>query len=167
VSGLAQTDRGLIGLLRSLVGAMMLAAIAVNFANVLARYVFLRPFAWAEESMQFLDVWMVMLGAAVITRNDEHLRMDALYYFLPAPARRGLDVFNTVLAIAICAYVVVQSVDVVKLLSSTGQRSVIARIPMNVMYTSVLIGFAGSALFPVLNWLRRRGADADDVPDPR
>ena len=152
--GLGRADRGLVGLLRSMVGAMMLAAILVNFANVVARYVFLRAFPWAEETMQFLDVWMVMLGAAVITRRGEHLRMDALYHFVPAWVRRGLDVFCALLAIAICLYVVVQSLEVVKLLSATGQRSVIARIPMNLMYTSVLLGFGLSALFPVLQWLR-------------
>ena len=74
---------------------MMLAAIGVNFANVVARYVFLRPFPWAEETMQFLAVWLVMLGAAVITRNREHLRMDALLVGVPSRVRRGLEAFNT------------------------------------------------------------------------
>jgi TRAP-type C4-dicarboxylate transport system permease small subunit len=148
-------DRSLTGLLRSVAGAMMLAAILVNFANVIARYVFLRPFPWAEETMQFLDVWMVMLGAAVITRNGEHLRMDALFLFVPAGVRRALDALNTLLGIVLCLYVVVQAVQVVRLLSSTGQRSVIARIPMNVMYTSVVFGFGLAALFPVLPWFRR------------
>ena len=133
----------------------MLAAILVNFANVIARYVVLRPFPWAEETMQFLDVWMVMLGAAVVTRNGEHLRMDALFLFVPAGVRRALEAVNTGLGVAICLYVVVQALDVVRLLSSTGQRSVIARVPMNAMYASVLLGFGLSALFPVLTWFRR------------
>jgi len=135
---------------------MMLAAIGVNFANVVARYVFLRPLPWAEETMQFLDVWMVMLGAAVITRNREHLRMDALFHVVPDGVRHGLDGLAMVLGVAISLYVVAQSLEVVKLLSSTGQRSVIARVPMNVMYTSVLLGFGFSALFPILTWLGRR-----------
>jgi len=135
---------------------MMLVAIGVNFANVVARYVFFRPFPWAEETMQFLAVWIVMLGAAVITRNGEHLRMDALLFFVPSGVRRALEAFNALLAVAICLYVVIQSVPVVQLLTSTGQRSVIARIPMNLMYTSVLLGFGLSALFPLLAWRRRR-----------
>jgi len=143
---------------------MMLAAIGVNFANVVARYVFLRPFPWAEETMQFLAVWLVMLGAAVITRNREHLRMDALLVGVPSRVRRGLEAFNTLVAVAICVYVVVQSVQVVQLLTSTGQRSVIARLPMNQMYAAVLLGFGFSALFPVLGWLGARpGADHADV----
>jgi len=143
---------------------MMLAAIGVNFANVVARYVFLRPFPWAEETMQFLAVWLVMLGAAVITRNREHLRMDALLVGVPSRVRRGLEAFNTLVAVAICVYVVVQSAQVVQVLTSTGQRSVIARLPMNQMYAAVLLGFGFSALFPVLGWLGARpGADHADV----
>ncbi len=152
----ARVERSLTAVLRSLAGAMMLAAIGVNFANVVARYVFFRPFPWAEETMQFLAVWIVMLGAAVITRNGEHLRMDALLFFVPSGVRRALEAFNALLAVAICLYVVIQSVPVVQLLTSTGQRSVIARIPMNLMYTSVLLGFGLSALFPLLAWRRRR-----------
>ncbi len=145
---------------------MMLAAIGVNFANVVARYVFLRPFPWAEETMQFLAVWLVMLGAAVITRNREHLRMDALLVGVPSRVRRGLEAFNTLVAVAICVYVVVQSAQVVQVLTSTGQRSVIARLPMNQMYAAVLLGFGFSALFPVLTWLGGRPG-ADDAPGDR
>ncbi len=143
--------RPLTTLLRSLAGAMMLAAIAVNFANVVARYVVLRPFPWAEETMQFLAVWIVMLGAAVITA-------------VPPAVRRGLVAFDTLLGVVICLYVVVQSVQVVQMLTTTGQRSVIARIPMNLMYASVVLGFAFATLFPVLGWLGARpGADHPDV----
>jgi len=148
----ARLERSLTAVLRSLAGAMMLAAIGVNFANVVARYVFFRPFPWAEETMQFLAVWIVMLGAAVITRNGEHLRMDALFFFVPPGVRRVLEALNTALAIVICFYVVIQSAEVVRVLISTGQRSVIARIPMGLMYMSVLLGFGLAVLFPVLAW---------------
>ena len=158
--------RSLTTLLRSLAGAMMLAAIAVNFANVVARYVVLRPFPWAEETMQFLAVWIVMLGAAVITRHQEHLRMDALLVAVRPAVRRGLVAFDTLLGVVICLYVVVQSAQVVQLLTTTGQRSVIARLPMNQMYAAVLLGFGFSALFPVLAWLGGRPG-ADDAPGDR
>src|SRR5206468_6928363 len=126
---------------------MMLAAIAVNFANVVARYVVLRPFPWAEETMQFLAVWIVMLGAAVITRHQEHLRMDALLVAVRPAVRRGLVAFDTLLGVVICLYVVVQSAQVVQMLTSTGQRSVIARITMNLMYASEVLGLSFTILF--------------------
>ncbi|MBI3076828.1 MAG: TRAP transporter small permease [Deltaproteobacteria bacterium] len=144
----------LVILLRAAVGALMVSAVLLNFANVIGRYVFARPFIWAEEVMQFLNVWAVMLGAAVITRDRTHLRMDAFYTLLSRPARRAVDAFINLLAVAVSAYVIVQSLAMIRMLALTGQRSVIARLPMAVIYLSVPLGFALGGYFVVL-WFHR------------
>ena len=144
----------LAGLLRGVVGALMLGAVGVNLANIVGRYVFARPFIWAEEIMQFLAVWAVMLGAAVITREAAHLRMDALHHLASPRVRRALDLFTDVVAFAVVAYVLLQSVDMIRMLTRTAQRSVIAGVPMNLMYAAVLVGFGGSAVFLVARLAR-------------
>ena len=136
-------------ILRGVVGALMLGAVGVNLANIVGRYVFARPFIWAEEIMQFLDVWAVMLGAAVITREAAHLRMDALHHLASPRVRRALDLFADVVAFAVVTYVAVQSVDMIRMLTRTAQRSVIAGVPMNLMYAAVVVGFGVSAVFLV------------------
>ena len=144
----------LAGLLRGVVGALMLGAVGVNLANIVGRYVFARPFIWAEEIMQFLAVWAVMLGAAVITREAAHLRMDALHHLASPRVRRALDLLADVVAFAVVAYVLLQSVDMIRMLTRTAQRSVIAGVPMNLMYAAVLVGFGGSAVFLVARLAR-------------
>lgn len=151
---LARGEAALAGLLRGVVGAFMLGAVGVNLANIVGRYVFARPFIWAEEIMQFLDVWAVMLGAAVITREASHLRMDALCHLVPPGVRRALDLFADVVAFAVVTYVVLQSVDMIRMLTRTAQRSVIAGVPMNLMYAAILVGFGGSAVFLVARLAR-------------
>lgn len=151
---LARGEAALAGLLRGVVGALMLGAVGVNLANIVGRYVFARPFIWAEEIMQFLDVWAVMLGAAVITREASHLRMDALHHVAPPRVRLALDLFADVVAFAVVAYVFFQSLDMIRMLTRTAQRSVIAGVPMNLMYAAVLLGFAGSAVFLVARLAR-------------
>jgi C4-dicarboxylate transporter DctQ subunit len=152
---LSRGEAGLEWLLRFAVGAMMIAAVTINCANVIARYAFARPFIWAEETMQFLNVWTVMLGAAVITRGAGHLRMDALYFLVSPRVRRALDAFTSAVAIVVVVYVVVQASEMVRMLTNTGQRSVIAGVPMNLMYLAVLVGFACSALFLLVGAVRR------------
>jgi TRAP-type C4-dicarboxylate transport system permease small subunit len=132
----------------------MLGAVGVNLANIVGRYVFARPFIWAEEIMQFLDVWAVMLGAAVITREAGHLRMDALHHLAFPRLRRALDLFADVVSFAVVTYVLVQSVDMIRMLTRTAQRSVIAGVPMNLMYAAILVGFGGSAVFLVARLAR-------------
>lgn len=137
----------------------MIGAVLINFANVVGRYLFLRPFIWAEEIMQFLNIWVVMLGAAVVTRNGAHLKMDAVYSLVPPPARRVLDALTNVVALAVSLYVIVQSIQMIRMLAATGQRSVIARLPMNVMYTAIPLGFGLTILFLLLRF--RNGSDRD------
>jgi TRAP-type C4-dicarboxylate transport system permease small subunit len=96
---LGRAEVGLERLLRFVVGAIMIAAVVINFANVVARYLFLSPFIWAEETMQFLNVWAVLLGAAVVTRRNTHLKMDALYGAVPPRVRRVLDAVAAGLAV--------------------------------------------------------------------
>jgi TRAP-type C4-dicarboxylate transport system permease small subunit len=149
-------ERILVRALETLVGSIMLAAVVINLANIVGRYVFSRPFVWAEETMQFLHVWAVMLGAAVITQAGSHLRMDALYHAAPPPLRRALDVLGNVAALAVSLYVIARSLDMVRMLAGTGQKSVIAGVPMHLMYAALPMGFGCAALFLVLRWLGPR-----------
>jgi TRAP-type C4-dicarboxylate transport system permease small subunit len=152
---LARGEALLFGFLRGVVGALMLGAVAVNLANIVARYVFFRPLVWAEEVMQFLNVWAVMLGAAVVTREAAHLRMDALHHVVPPRVRRALDLLADVVAFAVVAYVLVQSLEMIRMLTRTAQKSVIAGVPMNLMYAAVVLGFGAGAVFLVARLARR------------
>ena len=158
---LARAQISLARLLQLLVGAIMIAAVLINFANVVGRYVFLRPLAWAEETMQFLNIWAVMLGAAVVTRNGGHLKMDAVYNTMPLRVRGILDGVANVLALTVFLYVIVQSLQMITMLAATGQRSVIARVPMTLIYAAIPLGFGCAVFFLLLRFLdffRRRPA---------
>ena len=151
----------LVRVLRVMVGCLMIAAVAVNLANVVGRYVFSKPLIWGEEVMQFMNVWAVMLGAAVITFHASHLRMDAFYNLAPRPLRRVLDVLTNILAILVSLYIIYQSIQMIGMLSTTGQGSVIARVPMNWMYMAIPLGFGCAVLFLVIRLLQRwRGRPA-------
>ena len=64
-----------------------------------------------------------MLGAAVITREAGHLRMDALHHLAPPRLRRALDLFADVVSFAVVTYVLLQSVDMIRMLTRTAQRT--------------------------------------------
>ncbi len=95
---------------------------------------------------------------AVVTRMDSHLKMDALYNLISPAARRVLDALGGVLGLAVALYVIAQSVDMIRMLAATGQRSVIARVPMDLMYLAIPLGFGSGAVFTVLRIHARRRA---------
>ena len=165
MSPVARAELFIARLLKVVVGAAMLGGVLINFANVVGRYAFFRPFIWAEEVMQFLNIWVVMLGVAVITRNGTHLKMDAVYNLIPARARRGLDALINLLTVAVSLYVIAQAVQMIQMLAATGQRSVIARFPMNLMYAAIPVGFGSGILFLLLwLWGYFRKARAPEAP---
>ncbi len=53
----------MLGVIRAVLGSLIFLGVLINFANVVGRYVFLKPIIWAEEILVFIMVWCVMLGA--------------------------------------------------------------------------------------------------------
>ncbi len=63
----------------SLIAAFFLAAaVILAFTQVVLRFVFNNPQAWAEEVGRYLFVWVTFIGAAVAVAHDSHIRVDAL-----------------------------------------------------------------------------------------
>jgi TRAP-type C4-dicarboxylate transport system permease small subunit len=130
-----------------LVALLLLAAVAVNFSNVFARYVLDRPFSWGDEAMGFLQVALVVIGAAIVTRRNAHLRMDALEQFLPARVKRGLEILACILAILVAVVVVAMSWRIAAGLFENDTRSVALEIPLGIPYAAFPLGFGLMALF--------------------
>jgi TRAP-type C4-dicarboxylate transport system permease small subunit len=138
------------GAIRAVLGTLILAGVAINFANVVGRYVFLHPIIWAEEVLVFIMVWCVMLGATLVTWENQHLRMDALSSVAPPRVRRWLNGISTLAFLLAGVFLLVQSARVVVLVASTGQRSVVADIPMVIPYGAIPVSFA--VIVAVLVW---------------
>jgi TRAP-type C4-dicarboxylate transport system permease small subunit len=130
-----------LGVIRAVLGALILAGVGINFANVVGRYVFLKPIIWAEEILVFIMVWCVMLGATLVTWENQHLRMDAVYHLAPPRVRRWLNLLSTLAFLVAAVFLLVQSVRVVAVIAGTGQRSVVAEIPMVIPYGVIPLSF--------------------------
>jgi len=81
--------------------ALAFAGIAM-FAQVIARYVFNAPFAWAEEFATLLFSWIIFLGAAAVQRTDSHLSVDTLRALLGPTGQMTLDAIRR-LVIIVCS----------------------------------------------------------------
>ena len=59
----AGSRRALMAALRVAAGAMLVASVGINFANIIGRYFLSVSLSWAEEAMLFLMIGCVFLGA--------------------------------------------------------------------------------------------------------
>jgi TRAP-type C4-dicarboxylate transport system permease small subunit len=133
-----------------IVGALLLAAVAINFSNVFGRYVLDHPLGWADEAMGFLQVAMVVIGAALVTRENAHLRMDAAEHFMPRRLKHWIDLATTLLTLVVALVVVWMSSGIISGLVENDTRSVSLEIPLGIPYSAFPIGFGLIALFALL-----------------
>lgn len=147
---------------RALLGTLILAAIAINFSNVVGRYFFGTSLGWTEEVLSYLLIWSVFVGSVLVTLDNQHLRVNAIEAYLPPWARHLLEALMLLCMIALCLYVARQSSAVVSLMSQMGQRSSTAGIPMAWAHAGVYVGFAMMAVAATLRLLRHLLGAAGD-----
>ena len=56
--------------------------------QILLRNVFSGGFAWADEALRLMVLWVAMLGAVVASREDRHISIDVLARVLPDVIKR-------------------------------------------------------------------------------
>ena len=125
----------------------LLVAVALNFANIVGRYVFFSPIASAEEVMLFLFVGTVFLGNSVVGWEGKQIRMDVFLHALPPTLAARLDVFADLAVIAVSMILIVVGWPAIQMLAEFDQRSQAADIPLVLPQALVPIGLGLNALF--------------------
>jgi C4-dicarboxylate transporter DctQ subunit len=134
-------------------GVLLLIAACINVANVIARYVFRRPFVWGEEIILYLVIWLVFIGLPVAAWRHLHLRMDVVYEWFPRALRRLVGIVIALVTLWLCAQMVFLAWRVIALLQSNNQRSAAAGVPMFLVYWAIPIGFGLLALVSLVQLL--------------
>jgi TRAP-type C4-dicarboxylate transport system permease small subunit len=144
---------------RTAIGLILLAAITVNFANIVGRYVFLAPLPWAEEVLSFMIIWGVAFGASAVTYDRRHLAMDLFSEAFSPRLRRIVDALVLIAMIGLCSFACVQGWKIVTIMAGNGQVSITAGIPMTIPYFSFVVGFGMitiAALVHAVRWVTGR-----------
>ena len=129
-----------------ILGALMLVGIALNFANVVSRHLFGQAIFWTEEILVYLTIWGVFLGMAAIAYKGEHLNMDLFSAAIPSRWRKLHRGLVAAAMFAVCAFVAVQSWQIVVLFAGAGQVSIAAGVPKAIPHAALLVGFVLTAL---------------------
>jgi TRAP-type C4-dicarboxylate transport system permease small subunit len=77
---------------RGVLAAGMLLMVIIASLQVGARYLFDRPLLWSEEGVRYVMIWTAFLAAAWSVRDREHITVELIMRWLPAGARRALEV---------------------------------------------------------------------------
>lgn len=63
---------------RVLIGFLLFSIVAITILQVVSRFVFDSPLVWSDELGRFLLIWMVFIGAAIVSYDDKHLGVEML-----------------------------------------------------------------------------------------
>ena len=68
----------MVKLLKILAASILGCTVVLMSAQVVLRYIFNAPQAWAEEVGRYLFIWAVFLGAAAAMADDRHIRITVI-----------------------------------------------------------------------------------------
>jgi len=128
----------------------------VVFTQFFTRYVLNNSASWTEEIARYLLVGAVFVGAGIGVAKNNHIQVDLLYRYLPAPLCRALAVAVDMVRIAfLCAMTFYTG----QMMQKMGNyQMTIVDLPMNIVYSVVLFGFAAMTLRSVwvakVHWQR-------------
>ena len=146
VNILVRGAHALMAALRVAAGLMLVASVAINFANIIGRYFLSVSIAWAEEVMLFLMIGAVFLAAPPVGWLGRHIRMDVVISLLPPRVRGVFEVFSDLVTIATCVMVAIFAWPVITMLDELDQRSAMANIPLVIPQIVVPLGMILMAL---------------------
>lgn len=130
---------------------MALLAICV-IAQVIWRYALGTPLTWSEELARYLQIWMVMLGAAVMMRKGGHLAIDLVTASLPPKVKRVTDILVYIAIIVFFGIVVWQGIPVT--MNAMKQHSPAMQANMGYVYMALPVGGALILMEAVIRFIR-------------
>jgi TRAP-type transport system small permease protein len=145
--------------------ALFWALAGVVFTQFFTRYALNDSAAWTEEIARYLLIGVVFVGASIGVAKNNHIQVDLLYRYLPARVCRALAIAVDVARIAFLGAMTVYTVQMMQKMGS--YQMTIVDLPMNIVYSVVLFGFAAMSMRSIwvmrVHW--RRGYSVLERPE--
>ena len=119
----ARVDRAIARVEAPLVGACLIAAVLLNVALVIGRFLFNYSANSMEELSVYAVIWMVFLGTILTDRHGTHINIDLMYHFISSTAKRRLRRVADVMQALVCVLLAVLTLNTVIFTYKIGEVS--------------------------------------------
>jgi TRAP-type C4-dicarboxylate transport system permease small subunit len=138
-----------------LLAVALLAAIILNFVNVVTRYIANSTIEGSDEIEIYILIWIAFLGGAFVTWRGLHLQMDVIIKLAGARVRQFVTIAEVIVTLITAAFVGYQSFLYVRRIYNLGAVSDIAQLPTWFAHSAVVISLSLMVVFLVLRvWVR-------------
>ncbi len=115
---------------------------SIMMLQIVMRYVFNTSLSWPEELTRYCFVWSTFIGISYSIKKGSMLRIDAILGFMPKKMQEIIDIITQLIVLAFFGFLLSNSFDVVQGIFASGQKSPAIGIPMYLIYSSTIVGFA-------------------------
>jgi TRAP-type C4-dicarboxylate transport system permease small subunit len=139
---LRKIEQGIFTILAGLVSLAVVALLALLTVQILSRYFRINLLAPPDEIITLIFAWMVFLGAALLVRNDSHLRVEFIDIFLQKHPTAQC-VYTVIRSLFVLLFLGVMTSSGLTLFLKSGTRSSpILQLPQRLWYAVLpLSGF--------------------------
>ena len=129
----------------SLLVLLLSLMIVLSVAQILLRNFFDAGISWGDPAIRLMVLWIALLGAMVATRDNNHINIDILSYFLSAKNQARLQRVTNLFASFICGLIAWHATSLVLMEKQDGTIA-FASFPTWVGESIIPIGFGIMAL---------------------
>lgn len=149
------------------VSGILVAIVAVTFAQVVFRYVLLAPLSWSEELARFLLLWLASLSAAYAFKLRSHFALTFVVDWFAPKTQRYLRSLVTFIVAGFLLVFIRQSFSFT--LAVRDQIAPGTQMSMAIPYSSALVGSVLMFYYVVKNWwddFRESESGSESKPIP-
>ncbi len=146
IEAIHKAVHGLLACTRCLSAIFLISSVAINFANIVGRYVFNASFTWAIEIILFLMVGAVFTGCCAVAGRTAISAWMCSCASCRRTSPRLLGLLSDLVLIATAMAVAAFSYPVIIQLAEFDERSAAANFPMVIPQAMVPIGYSLMAI---------------------
>jgi TRAP-type C4-dicarboxylate transport system permease small subunit len=140
-------------IISAVIGIIMMLIMIIVFVQTFTRYVIFYSIPWSEEASRYLFVALILLGTNLAITQNQMVSIDLIDSFLSEGTKKKLEVIRQFLSLAISATFFYSSFGMLEI--GGFQMSPAMRLPMNIMYGIVSLGFGLMVIAVILQMLDR------------
>lgn len=126
---------------------------SIVFIQTVTRYVVFYSIPWSEEASRYLYVALTLLGVNIAVTENQFVSIDLIDNILSKKNKQRLEFIRQLLAFIIASVFFYSSFGMIEI--GGYQMSPALRLPMNVMYGIVSLGF-GLTVLAILFQMKER-----------
>lgn len=145
-------------LLDRLIIVLLSITVISVISQVIFRYLLHNPLVGSEELAKLSFVWMIFLGAAVVTRDKLHIQVDYFFKKIPSSIASFVELSMEIIILILFVIVAIYGFSFVSVQS--GMKSVGLNVPLAFYSFAVPIGAIFILYFTVCDLINSRRGNA-------